>query len=102
MVKAAFGKVAEVTPSGGIERVETLKERKCQEGIGPRRKSAVTDHRGDQIPEVDRIASMCCVAERQEGRKPVTVDDPRWGKPLEVAESQGRYRAEYLERAKEE
>lgn len=32
----------------------------------------------------------------------MTVDEPRWGKPLEVNESQGRYRAEYLERAMEE
>jgi hypothetical protein len=32
----------------------------------------------------------------------VTVDEPRWGKPLKVAESQGRYRAEYLEWATEE
>jgi len=40
--------------------------------------------------------------ERQEGRKPVTVDDPRRGKPLKVPKSQGRYWAEYPEKAKEE
>jgi len=40
--------------------------------------------------------------ERQEGRKPVTVDDPRRGKPLKVPKSQGRDWAEYPEKAKEE